>query len=210
MKQLEIRINARNNLLIQARLELGYSTQVSASHFIGITNVQLNGYECFRETPVGKNGNWNPLAIRIAGAYGVEPEDLWPKALKEIKRPELVAYADIAELAPGTLPLSLPADTRVDDREMRDVIDRLLSKLPPRYGRTIRARLGFDGKEPMALNELAKEMGVSRERVRQMFNVGVAKLRKADGESLDCLSEWYNDDRYGERTAGQPSGEILV
>jgi RNA polymerase sigma factor (sigma-70 family) len=47
-------------------------------------------------------------------------------------------------------------------------LGRLLSELPPRSRRVIELRYGIDGGEPHSIRTIASEIGLSRERVRQI------------------------------------------
>ncbi|MGH3086988.1 MAG: sigma-70 family RNA polymerase sigma factor, partial [Rubrobacteraceae bacterium] len=52
-----------------------------------------------------------------------------------------------------------------------------LAKLPERARRVLLRRHGLDGGEPATLRELSEELGVSRERVRQMQREAERRLR---------------------------------
>ncbi|MFP6882612.1 MAG: RNA polymerase sigma factor RpoD/SigA [Roseibacillus sp.] len=58
-------------------------------------------------------------------------------------------------------------------------LDDLLGVLDDREHRIIDARFGLNGKRPMTLEEVGREFGVTRERIRQLQNVALDKMRKA-------------------------------
>ncbi|MBN1919238.1 MAG: RNA polymerase sigma factor RpoD/SigA [Verrucomicrobia bacterium] len=58
-----------------------------------------------------------------------------------------------------------------------EIID-LLSHLKPREMEIISKRFGLDGSRPQTLKEIGEEYGVSRERVRQIEEVSLRKLKK--------------------------------
>lgn len=62
-------------------------------------------------------------------------------------------------------------------REVREVLDVALAQLGDRERRIIEARMLSD--EPMTLEQLGNEMGVSKERVRQLEERARARLRTA-------------------------------
>lgn len=63
------------------------------------------------------------------------------------------------------------------------VVERLLSNLAPRERYVIRSRFGWGQEfEPRTLREIAEELGVSRERVRQLEGRGLRKLRSLAAE----------------------------
>jgi RNA polymerase primary sigma factor len=70
---------------------------------------------------------------------------------------------------------------QVEQKLVREKVETLLEKagLTARETRIIKARFGFGGVEPMTLDALGKEFGVTRERVRQMQIEAITKLKEA-------------------------------
>lgn len=64
-------------------------------------------------------------------------------------------------------------------KNLHNQLDDLLDVLDEREHRIIDARFGLDGKKPMTLEEVGREFGVTRERIRQLQNVALDKMRKA-------------------------------
>jgi len=69
----------------------------------------------------------------------------------------------------------LPGDLVFKDDELR-TIRRLLDAIDEREARILRLRFGLDGQEPLTLKQIAQEIGISRERVRQIADEALAKL----------------------------------
>ncbi|MGB1875140.1 MAG: sigma-70 family RNA polymerase sigma factor [Akkermansiaceae bacterium] len=67
----------------------------------------------------------------------------------------------------------------LDNKTMHGELDELLDVLDEREHRIIDARFGLDGKKPMTLEEVGLEFGVTRERIRQLQNIALVKMRKA-------------------------------
>src|SRR6516165_12648347 len=65
------------------------------------------------------------------------------------------------------------------DKNMRDELSELLKVLDNRERKIIFDRLGLDGSKPKTLEEVGKKFGVTRERIRQLQNIALAKLRRA-------------------------------
>jgi len=61
--------------------------------------------------------------------------------------------------------------------ELKDCIGQTLSQLGRREREVIEARFGFGGSEPQTLEEVAREFGVTRERIRQIEMRGLRRLR---------------------------------
>ncbi len=60
------------------------------------------------------------------------------------------------------------------------VIDQLLSELKKRSRNVLIRRFGLDGKKPSVLDAIGKDLGVARERIRQIEFDSFKKLRKVD------------------------------
>jgi RNA polymerase primary sigma factor len=58
-------------------------------------------------------------------------------------------------------------------------IDALLSVLDERKRRIIEGRYGLNGEKPKTLEEMGQEFGCTRERIRQLQNIALKKLRRA-------------------------------
>jgi len=67
----------------------------------------------------------------------------------------------------------------LDNKNMHGELDELLDVLDEREHRIIDARFGLDGKTPMTLEEVGVEFGVTRERIRQLQNIALEKMRKS-------------------------------
>ena len=65
------------------------------------------------------------------------------------------------------------------DKNLREQIGDLLDVLNERERKIIDDRFGLNGLKPMLLEDVGREFGVSRERIRQLQNVALAKMRKA-------------------------------
>jgi RNA polymerase primary sigma factor len=65
------------------------------------------------------------------------------------------------------------------DKNMRDELSELLEVLNDRERTIILMRFGLDDGKPKTLEEVGKKFGVTRERIRQLQNIALAKLRRA-------------------------------
>src|SRR5207244_4393053 len=81
-------------------------------------------------------------------------------------------------------------DNRTDERELVSSaeqaahrVNRLLEHLSPRDREIVRLRAGLDGSEPKTLEEIGQQLGITKERVRQL-NVRIMKqLRDIAGKT---------------------------
>ncbi|MES2440807.1 MAG: RNA polymerase sigma factor RpoD/SigA [Verrucomicrobiota bacterium] len=87
---------------------------------------------------------------------------------------EATEYGDIISDESASDPLEM-----LSDKNLHGEIDGLLSILNERERRIIDERFGLSGLKPMLLEDVGREFGVSRERIRQLQNSALAKMRKA-------------------------------
>lgn len=73
------------------------------------------------------------------------------------------------------------------DKDLLDELDSLLDVLDQREKKIISQRFGLDGGNPRILEEIGKDLGITRERIRQLQNTALAKLRRAFSQHLGLL-----------------------
>ena len=71
------------------------------------------------------------------------------------------------------------------DKNLLREMDGLLEVLDQREKRIISQRFGLSGGKPKTLEDIGKNFGVTRERIRQLQNVALAKLRRALNKKED-------------------------
>ncbi len=95
----------------------------------------------------------------------------------EIQPGEESVFSDIIPDTTGDAP-----DDAVINHELYDMLHSLAEDLDPRERQIIYMRFGLGGGAPMTLDEVSQSIGRTRERVRQLQNSALKKLRK-------CLTE---------------------
>jgi RNA polymerase nonessential primary-like sigma factor len=70
-------------------------------------------------------------------------------------------------------------DMRAEHHEMTVLVRDWLQKLPDKQRVVVMRRFGLDNDDPATLETLAEEMGVTRERVRQIQQEALVKLKRA-------------------------------
>ncbi|OGD76901.1 RNA polymerase sigma factor RpoD [Candidatus Collierbacteria bacterium RIFOXYB1_FULL_49_13] len=62
-------------------------------------------------------------------------------------------------------------------RLLKESVDEVLGTLSDRESKVVKMRFGLDGQKPMTLEEVGREFGVTRERIRQIESKALRKLR---------------------------------
>jgi RNA polymerase primary sigma factor len=73
------------------------------------------------------------------------------------------------------------------DKDLLNEMDNLLDVLDQREKKIISQRFGLDGGNPRILEEIGKDLGITRERIRQLQNSALTKLRRAFSKSAELL-----------------------
>jgi RNA polymerase primary sigma factor len=77
----------------------------------------------------------------------------------------------------------------LEGAELMEVIDTLLATLGEREAKILRLYHGLDGTETMTLEEIGSQLGVTRERVRQIKEKAMEKLLARGAAKL--LSQYH-------------------
>jgi RNA polymerase primary sigma factor len=145
---------------------------------------------------VDKIARMRRIASMLAEALGREPSDDEIAAELGLPRQKIAMLKQAAQRqtsldAPvGEGEVKLQGDIVTDEsapdplealteKNLREQIGDLLHVLNERERKIIDDRFGLNGLKPMLLEDVGREFGVSRERIRQLQNVALAKMRKA-------------------------------
>ena len=78
-------------------------------------------------------------------------------------------------------------------KEMHGELENLLELLDQRETKIIGARFGLNGKKPLTLEEISRDFGVTRERIRQVQNIALSKMRRALGKKENPVPSIPNE-----------------
>lgn len=82
----------------------------------------------------------------------------------------------LAQALPDTSLVPIPESIPAGD--LRQELDQAMADLPPRERGILRRRFGLDGGEPETLGEIAVDLGITAERVRQLQNAALGRIKK--------------------------------
>ena len=146
---------------------------------------------------VDKIARMRRVAMQLAEEFGREPTD------EELGEELNMAPAKIAQLRTAAIrPASLDANVGQDDdgaslgdligdenastpselfsdKNLRKSVMDLLHVLDERELKIITMRFGLDGKKEMTLEEVGRKFKVTRERIRQLQNIALRKVKRA-------------------------------
>ena len=74
-------------------------------------------------------------------------------------------------------------DQAVAEHNLADSLEAALTQLRPRELRVVRLYFGLDDGEPMTLDAIGTLLGVTRERVRQIKDRALSKLRRSNSRA---------------------------
>ena len=82
-------------------------------------------------------------------------------------------------------------EIQTKNKSLKGSINHLLSTLNEREKKIINCRFGINGQMPMTLEQLGQEMGYSKERIRQLEDIALAKIREK--EELQHFKDYIDD-----------------
>jgi RNA polymerase sigma factor (sigma-70 family) len=168
------------------RLEKGWS-QKELGEAAGLTQTAIGAIETLkprRPTPALKRN-----LIKIADALDCQVEDIFPidyiNALEYGNLPKKSTYIKIRDIRLDQLEegrykeeLALPAAEDLTIEKLKcDEIREALDTLPPRERMIIESYFGFSGNPGKTFEDVGRELGITRERVRQIMAQGLSRLR---------------------------------
>ena len=172
MTDFAVKVTVRNARLLRAIKAAGFGTQTELARFMGKSPQHINAIINFPEKPIA-NGDWSELAMDISSALRTEPEDLWPHHIRDLltARNSIEAEIDSEQLAQIAAPSSLEVD--------KPLLAKLIAAIThPKRRAMIEARFGITGEPEQTLEEIAKDYGVTRERIRQTEWKAVREMRE--------------------------------
>ncbi|MEO0508809.1 MAG: sigma-70 family RNA polymerase sigma factor [Verrucomicrobiota bacterium] len=83
----------------------------------------------------------------------------------------------------------------LQEKTMSNDIKSIISQLEPREAEIIQLRFGLDGSHPLTLEEVGERFQITRERVRQIQNIALHKMRRVmtDNERQRTKEEIHQD-----------------
>jgi RNA polymerase primary sigma factor len=131
-------------------------------------------------------------AAEITATLGLEP-DVEAEVVRALQSPASIdtPVSEDESLTLGATLEDTEAESPVDHAlaiQLHDELQQILRRLSKRERRVVHRRFGTDGQPPETLEEIGRELGISRERVRQIERDALDQMRHAaKSRSLDTL-----------------------
>ncbi len=185
-------VTVKNAVLLRAMEAAGFDTATALAKASSVNNGTVGDYLNLKLAPFDADGNLRPSIQRMARALGCLPEDLFPaaflrRALATNKAHRDVSSADIPALLGHDAPsIAYDPERAAVVRAALAALDVGIAALRPREQRVLKLRYGLDGENPHTLDEIAREFGLSKDRIRQI-QCRAERLMRHPGRNLRAL-----------------------
>jgi RNA polymerase sigma factor (sigma-70 family) len=177
-----VEVKIRNGVLFKLMEGAGIKTVQELSRLAGTHPGNAGKLANLLISPLRADGRPRVFAKKIAGVFGVSPEDLCPAEmllapLQKNKSSVDVSHEELARYLPGAEdPASLEDQLEMARLPMKTQ-DLLAARLTQREQKVINQRYGLNGEDELTLGEIGEQQDVSRERIRQIEQKALRKLR---------------------------------
>lgn len=185
-KEFRVTMQLRNNRMLELREAKGW-TQTEAALACLVSQSAWCELETLRGKPTVWGGGWrsrqrvrvwSKAALKIADAFDVTPEWLWPEEVQAVAggRHAVKVGADEALALMGEM--REPLELQPVPGELRAEVRKVLATLTPREEKVLRMRFGIGEKSDHTLEEVGQDFEVTRSRIRQIEAGALRKLRR--------------------------------
>lgn len=182
MKDYAVEIKVRNNWLLAKMLATGFETAAELSRACCVSQSTIGELLNLKAPFQNPDGTWRAPVARIAEALRCLPEDICPpqhrdSPLRKNTATFEASATEVFDICYSLRSVAQPAIALLEARQDAELFNSLVHTLPERERRIIEARFGLIDGEERTLQSLAKEMGVNKERVRQIEARGLRRLK---------------------------------
>lgn len=166
-------VRVKNNRLIRAREEMGYTTQKAAADATGVNHQTWSGLECLRVSAWCREGRRpTETAQRIADHLGLSVDWLF--------------QADGVGCIPISIPLSAPAmqrlmvpddGDRLERAELIAILRKAMTTISEREGRLLALYFGLGSEDEHTFAEIGAMEGMSPQNAEKILLRAITRLR---------------------------------
>lgn len=177
MSDYQVKIVIRNNRLLKAIKAKGFNSPTDLARKYKITGSKLIGIISGKIKPLNRNGELRDYVKDLLDIIDLTVEQAFTqRQLQGFKKHRFVFEAKEDDLLQIVSENKKPLEISVMERDVKNLINNYLSTLPERYSTIIKGVI-YNNK---SYTEIAKELNVTVERVRQIYKRGIIKLRTSD------------------------------
>jgi RNA polymerase sigma factor (sigma-70 family) len=185
-KDYRVTVKVRNNNLLRAIEELGFSPGQKFADVVGIPYVTLNELINMTRSPLLRDGSLSKPCERLIAFLGIGADELF----NGDQYAGLATNKSERELTQRQLYMQLP-DKQFDeistDDGLHDAVHGALAALKPREMFVVKSHMGIDC-EPQTYQEIGDRLEITAGRVQQIEAKAMSRLR--DGESKALLRDF--------------------
>ncbi len=173
MSDFNLQIKIRNARMLRKMREHGHHTAADLSRASGVSPTEIGRLLMLKSGPINElNGDVRPSALKICEALNATMQDLWPASMCGYRAPlsGVEVELTLGQVA-GLLGQSQEDPTHAI--ENRDTLTRLYAVLNARERRVVDLR-----SQNETFEQIGKELGVTRERIRQIEFNAHRKMRR--------------------------------
>ncbi len=144
---------------------------------------------------VDKIGKMRRVGLKLGEKLGREPTDQELADVLNMPRAKVAQFRTIS-IRPASLDAPINEDDSTEfsevisddnaatpfevlrEKMMRDEVREVIKDLEPREAEILTLRFGLDGNKPQTLEDVGSRFNVTRERIRQLQNIALARLRR--------------------------------
>lgn len=178
MTDYSIGITIRNARILRLMQKAGIN---SVLELCRAANVGNTGYAIvnLKIPPMGDDGNWRISVIKIAEVLNCLPEEMFSESqktgsMKANKRTMEMNEAEVALFLDAQPP---DPELLVYEEQKKKAITKVLFTLSPRERVVLNRRFGLSNYDEQTLDTISKDLGVGRERIRQIESKALRKLK---------------------------------
>lgn len=177
MSDYQVKIVIRNNRLLKAIKAKGFNSPTDLARKYQITNSKLIGIISGKIKPLDRNGELRDYVKDLLDIIDLTVEQAFTqRQLQGFKKHRFVFEAKENDLLQIISENKKPLEISVMEKDVKNLINNYLLTLPERYATIIKGVI-YNNK---SYTEIAKELNVTVERVRQIYKRGIIKLRTSD------------------------------
>lgn len=194
-----LKITVRNGRLLKAIRE-SYESVADLARRMNRCPSSVNSLVTMKQVPTNQHG-WTELALDVSAMVGKDPEDLWPKHMREIKLKK--SSAEVLLDLDSVKNIFSNGSAEKNLSQIR-ALNQFSERLTPREKQVINRRFH----ERQSLEEVAKVFNVTRERLRQIEAKALRKMRLR-ALQLGYASDDRHDYPFEPWSTGQKARDLL-